>query len=1239
MPDPKLAKIGAEVDLILHPDSKTARPILDAIDTTGDGSAVWLDEDHARFAQALGTRAEPLRADFPGLFEEGGMGHFGTLLYLGYKRWRRLHLQEFAKTGTDAAADELLTPELFLKGTDFESKPLRAVAKILALKDPTLPDDAVISKTHLRKKSPVAWVDLKRFTEDKQLGKTTAETVVQYLEEERLTAGFLTGDVVDSSEKVLRSTIYMVNNRGELGTDAGSFVHELLHLLKSKLADTVGGLDDIEHVFGIKHGKWTVRDEENVVNHLMAFLTTEELPGNMKELEPVFEALSQHMRQYFDAAVTISGWRKWADKVLKPLGMVDYENRILGHHMTENTRDVIRRTIGFIDDDIAQTPFDVPPIGVSDADGLAAMRMRPKPPLAEVEKSYLKGMERLREKGIEYYNGRIAAIVAGTDYAKQKVSFKQLRKEALEMPFDEAIESVKRGDVGNYAAQERVQLEMAVRAGNIFDRVAEAKAQGITGLALNDVIRLANRDFFDFIESTIAPTRFMISDAGRKMRIWQDLAPFRIANTLELLEKELKGKPISEFRHDLINQAFQEMRAMQVSGTKDLTALSAILMQIPHPSIRTHIKQLYINNLLSGVGTQGVNVFNNAFRQFLYEPVHIEIRAIVDRLGVAWANPLLEMVGIAPKFEGKYYMRDIVPYISGMWYGKGKAWKGTKKVLMTGVAPYSEVKWRYTLGGIEAASVSDIKPIRAASPFINAPSRFMKAMDFMTASMAADAKLRTLAEHMALVKAGVGADKVAKRKAFLAVLKDFELPQEKWTEEMMNMFLESKEFARLMTLTETPGAYTSLALEIRDTFAKFAGGTGIGTAVAPFIVTRGSLFRRSMEMLPVVGLIARMPHWAGLFKKAGKSKYGLMRSTSKAGVWGEKTDWADLIAKQLEGLALITYGFSKAAKGELTGAYPDDPAERLAWQGMRRQPNSMIFPGCKQLVSIMMFEPVSVPVALGGILYDITHGRRKGELSEKEIQEQFTSAFFTAVEHLNNSNWSGPIMKTLARSGAGGHLQPNFLKNEAVNIASGLIPMSGLLRDVTRAYIGAKMPGPGSFVEKFLWTGRAPRRTQGTVVEELFRDVPFGPKPPVKLMVKGHFDEDGRPTDEVMVTVPSGIMRRVFGGGWDMEKSDFIDDEMDRLGWYPAPPRPTKMIVVRTKTGEKAEVPIPQDEYEKFCLLAMKYTKDRLAMLIRSRGYSSMSVEEKLTRCRQATEKARNQAAKRLSIDYYKDRW
>ena len=584
---------------------------------------------------------------------------------------------------------------------------------------------------------------------------------------------------------------------------------------------------------------------------------------------------------------------------------------------------------------------------------------------------------------------------------------------------------------------------------------------------------------------------------------------------------------------DLRESAFLE-RAMKAPGfNNDLTKLSKEALDAAGDPLKQleilrrrsatwfdYLQAIYYANLLSGMKTHLRNTIGNSFNVLAHT---------ATPLGAAPVDALRSAVKGTPR---SVYVGEIPQAVMGAFVGVQQGMKNALFTMRHGFRPKA----------VQAAGEGIFDTPRVELPGgllnpVNIPGRSLEA---------ADEFFRAIAWHQELYAGAYaqakreGATDVSARMAELLTAVD---PTTEDGQAYEALSYAADKFAARAVFQEEPGFLTNLLLKSKSPAApKWVRATSL--FLMPFIKTPAAILRQGFEWSP-----------AGF----------AMRGASAGG-----REEAQALGRAALGSAFLLGPIAwLAATGRLTGAPPDDPGEREEFYAQGKLANAVRIGD--YWVRYVLFQPFSVGMAAVANAWD------KFKDSDQD-QAAAEDAFITALAGAGAS-----LMDQSFLSGLGTFIdainEPKRYAGQLLSLfAQGLVPFSGLMRNVTQA------------------TDPVYRRPQGVLPESVQAIIPGQSETLVPR--RGRFGEAAERT----------------GPWWQRgfvvpEVSKAIEDDVTMtlaaVGYRPTTPRPEL-----TLRGEKVSLAREQED-----VLVEALGRERKWMvenIVRSPGFSTRDDDVKL---------------------------
>lgn len=348
--------------------------------------------------------------------------------------------------------------------------------------------------------------------------------------------------------------------------------------------------------------------------------------------------------------------------------------------------------------------------------------------------------------------------------------------------------------------------------------------------------------------------------------------------------------------------------------------------------------------------------------------------------------------------------------------------------------------------------------------------------------------------------------------------------------------------AKHFTFMDNPDPITSMIIKARN---QPVIGPALKFTVVPFVNTISNLMKRGIELTPGVGLV----------------KEGISRGMGR----GKSTP--SVIAKQIEGAVLTAYIFDKIGREQITGSLPNSKAEREAWYRQGKLPWAIKM-GDKW-ISYRRIEPFNTVVASAYVAYEA--------ITKENDQKKIDDIFFEVAQGMKNNVIDGSYFQGL-QAVMNRHQKT---KGSIARFGASLVPYSSFFRSMSRAYeVGTE--------------GSAKARV-GNEYQKAFSSVlPWlVDKPPAKLNVWGE-----------EAVIPGGMLRQWLPFKWTDNKKDAVEEEFEKLGFYPSIPQ-------QTVTINGYRVKLDDDIYRKYVQTYGIKAKKKMDSIINKKLYQKSSARGK----------------------------
>jgi len=564
--------------------------------------------------------------------------------------------------------------------------------------------------------------------------------------------------------------------------------------------------------------------------------------------------------------------------------------------------------------------------------------------------------------------------------------------------------------------------------------------------------------------------------------------------TLNILKRDVAerrlGEAIAKLENGMSEYQKEQFANINVENPLEVIRFAESLKK---PTLMDYVYEFWYNSILSGIPTHLVNIGSNTLWMSFQVPQRV-LSGSVDAL--------------ITRFNGKKrsrYVNEIIPMMAGMKEGFKKGKKRAKEVMKTGQIPIElDTKWDLELGSSQGAwARSPSEFMRNLAPYVSVVGRALRAMDVWANSIAFDADINAQAKRIANQEG-------LKGKA--AQDRETELRREPSNDMVEN----AKSFAKYTTFMDNPG---KLAQGVSDLRSKTPGGRFF----VPFVNTLANITKRGYEFVPGIGLIKTK-------SLQGKGQY--------------QDSASDIIAKQVVGSVLALALLSKYEDEEVTGAVPENKAEREAFYRQGKLPWSIKF-GDKW-ITYRRIEPFNTVLASVTIAAETMK-----KYSENEI-DNATETFFELVMGLKQNFIDSTMLKGISEL-----FDDKRDKNFFERLPGTFIPYSSFWRSINRSL-------------EVTMEGDANAREVQNIADGFTQNIPFGT---VKLKPKMNvWGEE--------IVLEGGVLRQWLPFKYRTEKPDALEKELERIGVYPSIPE-QKIGIFDEKTLGTVMVDVPDDIYEK----------------------------------------------------------
>jgi hypothetical protein len=565
--------------------------------------------------------------------------------------------------------------------------------------------------------------------------------------------------------------------------------------------------------------------------------------------------------------------------------------------------------------------------------------------------------------------------------------------------------------------------------------------------------------------------------------------------------------------------------------------LQAFLRHVDRPTLRQYIQEFWVASILSSPASHERNLIGNSVNAIMEN-------AVVRPTSALWDAARVSGPGAAANAQREVFFRETPAAVMGLGRGLRQGFRRGLEVLRRGYDPESMSGKLFPVRSAFARSQNRI--VRDyVGPVVTMPLRLLSASDAVAKTMNWTAEVYAQAARAA-AKEGLSGTGFASRVADLV---------SNPTDDMVSA---ADAFALKATFNDETSAVGKAIANLRDipkasstNPALQAGIEGYRTGMGfmlPFIHIADRLMVRGMEYTPM----------------SIATSIGARRA-------GNMAEAADLAARASIGSLVMTYAASLAMEGRITGAAPDNEAERAAFYGANKQPWSVRTEGGRW-VPYGQLQPVGTPFALVAAAY-------KG-WSEHEAPdtEKLGHAAAQIGSYVTDQSYLSALSKMMdvvsgAESSAG-----RAFSDITANTIWGFAPYSGLVRTIAR--------------------GVDPRVIDArSISDKITQNMPMA-----SLGLNGKLDPWG---EEIVPT--GGRLRTVLASGTVMllsqEHTNPLDQELGRLGMPLG-------YVGNNVTDSKKKIKLSDDEHYLYQQMAGRASKLLLEELFAKDGYTDLDTEQ-----------------------------
>jgi hypothetical protein len=409
-------------------------------------------------------------------------------------------------------------------------------------------------------------------------------------------------------------------------------------------------------------------------------------------------------------------------------------------------------------------------------------------------------------------------------------------------------------------------------------------------------------------------------------------------------------KYAEDLRHRIRSEepgALEEIRAL-ATAMKLAGGDPTLTMSYGQNVMRAFGKEIigyFYNNILSAPKTVIRNL--GAGIRVVLQPFAIGLIGTIngdDRLiGAAGAGVIGGFAGIQDAFHvAAVTMRTSVP---ATWNAMSVASKAERMAMVDALVETAETP-------TEKLAAGAVKALHALQNYTDIPSRLLMGGDDFLKTISVRQKIYEDAYLTAFNKMEDGS-KLSFQEVEKAAINQYEKHVDFKTGQIKSEALER--FAQQATYQEDPGEFIKRLTGALDSIQPFQ--LPVGRFLFPFVHTPANIIKYQLEFTPMLG------RFMDGYKNA------IMNNDTLA--------IAEYQGREAIGSFLVSFGYTHAWAGKITGNQPIDRDEREAWRKAGIQPRSLRIGD--QWVSYGWFEPLSNWIAAAA---DLGHLERTGEIKE-----------------------------------------------------------------------------------------------------------------------------------------------------------------------------------------------------------------------------------------------------------------
>lgn len=549
-------------------------------------------------------------------------------------------------------------------------------------------------------------------------------------------------------------------------------------------------------------------------------------------------------------------------------------------------------------------------------------------------------------------------------HEKRKTSWKEVDKEAAK--YLSSIDKIER-------VLYKAVKGQGLNAGEItaLQQVITQSTHGLMELALNpeatsDNLAQAIDSFSNLLEA-------------------RDTAGHTIGAALGSLKRDLEyvlSKGIAEAQRTLRPD---ELERLKMINRGDPIQVKRFLESLKAPTFSKYLYDVFYNSILSGPPTHLKNIASNTL-WFTFQFPHRALVGIADVAQYGYTGQSREV-----------FVEEILPMLASIPKSFKMGAQYAKQIITTGKSDYSPLTKMDAEVHLSAFEHSPSPALRALAPYINMPTRALRAMDVWSNVIAFEAQISALAYREAKMNPSMLKGKTIDQ--YIAEVK--KAPSR-------SIMKEAERFARYATFTDHAGQITQQITKARDAIPG-------GRLVIPFVRTISNILTRGLEMTPGIGI-------------------GLEAMNRSKG-WSRQT-LPEVAAKQFEGAILALILMSMADDDRLIGAVPSNPAERDAFYRQGKMPWSIKIG--EKYYSYSGVEPFNTLFSMVAIATDT--------ISKASDDESIAQTFFNTTQNLVDM-----VIDSSYLDGFSSMLEKRGIERKVKRLPSTLVPYGGLFRSINNA--------------------------------------------------------------------------------------------------------------------------------------------------------------------------------------------